>query len=75
MEGNSECHICYEHKSCDKFKTLVCNHKLCYGCYKKLLQKQATRCIRVQNILKLIRDEINLPWAKTVCDESNLAFA
>ena len=44
MEGNSECHICYEQKSCDQFKTLVCNHKLCYGCYKKLLQNTCPFC-------------------------------
>ena len=44
MEGNSECHICYDNKSCDQFKTLVCNHKLCYGCYKKLLQNTCPFC-------------------------------
>ena len=44
MEGKSECHICYEHKTCEKFKTLVCNHKLCYGCYKKLLQNKCPFC-------------------------------
>tara|TARA_B110000902_G_C14216627_1_gene553455 strand:- start:770 stop:1177 length:408 start_codon:yes stop_codon:yes gene_type:complete len=44
MVENSECHICYEHKSCNKFKTLVCNHKLCYCCFKKLLQNTCPFC-------------------------------
>lgn len=47
MGENSECHICYDIKSCDKFKTLVCNHKLCYGCYKKLLKNTCPFCRHV----------------------------
>lgn len=47
MGENSECHICYEHKSCGQFKTLVCNHKLCYGCYKKLLKNTCPFCRHV----------------------------
>lgn len=44
MEGNSECYICYEHKSDKIFKTLVCNHSLCNDCYKKLIQNKCPFC-------------------------------
>jgi len=44
MEGNSECYICYEHKSDKIFKTLVCNHSLCNDCYKKLIHSKCPFC-------------------------------
>ena len=44
MEGKSECHICYDTHQSSDFKTLECNHKLCLGCYNKLIQNSCPFC-------------------------------
>lgn len=44
MEGTSECNICYDNIKIINFKTLECNHKLCYDCYYKLLSNKCPFC-------------------------------
>tara|TARA_B100000767_G_C19764429_1_gene536782 strand:+ start:349 stop:753 length:405 start_codon:yes stop_codon:yes gene_type:complete len=74
MEGNSECHICYEHKTDKLFKTLVCNHKLCFNCYNKLIQSTCPFCrhpIEIPNPSVYIAPDIPFSIEDTYITQDN----